>query len=48
LRADLARLLASSGLVEPQVTVSEVASLPRLSSGKSQQFYPLPPGENSN
>ena len=29
LRADFARLLASSGLVDPQVTVSEVANLPR-------------------
>jgi phenylacetate-CoA ligase len=46
LRAELVRLLASSGLAGPQVTVSEVASLPRLSSGKLQQFCPLPPGEN--
>jgi phenylacetate-coenzyme A ligase PaaK-like adenylate-forming protein len=44
LRADFARVLASSGLVDPQVTVSEVPSLPRLQSGKLQQFCPLPPG----
>jgi phenylacetate-coenzyme A ligase PaaK-like adenylate-forming protein len=45
LRADFARVLASSGLVGPQVTVSEVPSLPRLHSGKLKQFWPLPPGE---
>jgi len=45
LRADFARVLARSGLVDPRVTVSEVANLPRLHSGKLQQFCPLAPRE---
>ncbi len=45
LRSEFVRVLASSGLVDPRVTVTEVANLPRLHSGKLQQFSPLPPGQ---
>jgi phenylacetate-coenzyme A ligase PaaK-like adenylate-forming protein len=41
LRIGLIALMARAGLVDPEVTVREVASLDRLWSGKLRQFEPL-------